>query len=141
MRQVEQGKIGLDDPITKHVPGYNTQGREITIRHLLAHTSGIKSYTELKRVMEDEPEREFNHQEMLDMVQNEPLAFEPGTAHAYSNTGYYLLGMIIENVSAASGCAYMHDDSSALGPTRTLRLTPRSSRAGRRATPSRERSW
>ncbi len=110
MRLVEQGKFGLDDPITKHVPGYNTQGREITIRHLLAHTSGIKSYTELKRVMEDEPEREFKHQEMLDMVQNEPLAFEPGTKSAYCNTGYYLLGMIIENVSGKDYCEFMQDE-------------------------------
>jgi CubicO group peptidase (beta-lactamase class C family) len=60
--------------------------------------------------MVDEPEREFTHQEMLDMVQNEPLAFEPGTAHAYSNTGYYLLGMIIENVSGKKYCEYMQDE-------------------------------
>jgi CubicO group peptidase (beta-lactamase class C family) len=110
MRLVEQGRISLDDSITKHVPGYNTQSREITVRHLLTHTSGIKSYTEIKRVMVDEPEREFTHQEMLDMVQNEPLAFEPGTAHAYSNTGYYLLGMIIENISGKGYCEYLHDE-------------------------------
>lgn len=110
MRLVEQGKLGLDDPITKYLPTYNAQGREITIRHLLTHTSGIKSYTELKRVMVDEPEREFTHQEMLDMVQNEPLAFEPGAAFAYSNTGYYLLGMIIENVSGKGYCQYLQDD-------------------------------
>lgn len=110
MRLVEQGKISLDDPITKHVPAYNTHGRVITVRHLLTHTSGIKSYTELKRVMVDEPEREFTHQEMLDMVQNEPLAFEPGAKHAYSNTGYYLLGMIIENVSGKDYCAYLQDE-------------------------------
>ncbi|MFN0135708.1 MAG: serine hydrolase domain-containing protein [Phycisphaerae bacterium] len=110
MRLVEQEKMGLDDPITKHVPGYNTQGREITVRHLLSHTSGIKSYTDIKRVMADEPEREFTHQEMLDMVQNEPLAFEPGTKSAYSNTGYYLLGMIIEKVSGKDYCAYLKDE-------------------------------
>lgn len=110
MRLVEQGRISLDDPITKHVPGYNTQGREITVLHLLTHTSGIKSYTEIRRVMQDEPEREFTHEELLDMVQDEPLAFEPGAAHAYSNTGYYLLGMIIENVSGKDYCAYLHDE-------------------------------
>ena len=77
MRLVDQGKLGLDDPITKHLPTYNTQGREITIRHLLTHTSGIKSYTELKRVMVDEPEHEFTHQEMLDMVQNDPWPSSP----------------------------------------------------------------
>jgi len=110
MRLVEQGKVGLDDPITKHVPGYNTQGREITVRHLLTHTSGIKSYTEVKRVMVDEPEREFSHQEMLGLVQNEPLAFEPGTKSVYSNTGYYLLGVIIENVSGKGYCEFLQDE-------------------------------
>lgn len=110
MRLVEQGKLELDDPITKHLPAYNVQGRKITIRHLLTHTSGIKSYTELKRIMVDEPEREFTRQEMLDMVQNEPLAFEPGAAFAYCNTGYYLLGMIIENVTGKDYCQYLQDD-------------------------------
>jgi len=120
MRLVEQGKLGLDDPITKYVPTYNMQGREITIRHLLTHTSGIKSYTEVKRVMADEPEREFTQQEMLDMVQNEPLAFEPGAKSAYSNTGYYLLGMVIEKVSGKEYCAYMQDELfGPLGLTRT----------------------
>jgi len=110
MRLVEQGRISLDDPITKHLPGYNTQRREITVRHLLTNTSGIKSYTELERVMVDEPEREFEHQEMLDMVQDEPLAFEPGTRSAYCNTGYYLLGMIVEKVSGKDYCEYLQDE-------------------------------
>lgn len=110
MRLVEQGRISLDDPITKHLPGYNTHSREVTVRNLLTHTSGIKSYTDLKRIMVDEPEREFEHQAMLDMVQNEPLAFEPGTESAYCNTGYYLLGMIIENVSGKDYCEYLQDE-------------------------------
>jgi CubicO group peptidase (beta-lactamase class C family) len=110
MKLVEQGKIGLDDSITKYLPEYNTQGRAITIRHLLTHTSGIKSYTELKRVMVEEPEHEFTHQEMIDMVQNEPLAFEPGTKFAYCNTGYYLLGVIVERVSGKSYCELLQDE-------------------------------
>jgi len=110
MRLVDQGRITLDDPITRHLPGYNTHGREITVRHLLTHTSGIKSYTDLKRIMVDEPEREFKRQDLLDMVQNEPLAFEPGTRFAYCNTGYYLLGMIIERVSGKDYCAYMQEE-------------------------------
>lgn len=120
MRLVEQRKIGLDDPIITHLPGYNTQGRVITVRHLLTHTSGIMSYTELKRVMVEEPEREFGQQELLDMVQNEPLAFEPGAEFDYCNTGYYLLGMIIEKVSGKSYCAYLQDEFfGPLGLTRT----------------------
>lgn len=110
MRLVEQGRLSLDDPVTKHLPGYNAQGREITIRHLLTHTSGIKNYTELKQIMVDAPEREIERQTLLDMVQKEPLAFDPGTKTAYTNTGYYLLGMIIEKVSGKAYCAYLRDE-------------------------------
>lgn len=110
MRLAERGGLGLDDPVEKHVPGYKTQGRRITIRHLLSHTSGIKNYTELKRVMVDEPEHEFSRQEMLDLIQDEPLAFEPGTRFEYSNTNYYLLGMIIERVSGKDYCEFLGDE-------------------------------
>ncbi len=120
MRLVEQGKIGLDDLVTGFVPDFNTRGREITVRHLLTHTSGIKSYTELKQVMVDQPEHEFSHQEMLDLVQNEPLAFEPGARADYCNTGYYLLGMIIEKVSGEDYCTYLsHECFEPLGLART----------------------
>ncbi len=120
MRLVEQGKVGLDEPITTHLPGYNTHGREITVRHLLAHTSGIKSYTDLRQIMREAPEREFGHQALIDMVQDEPLAFEPGTTFAYCNTGYYLLGMIIEKVSGKDYSTYLHDEFfGPLGMTRT----------------------
>lgn len=110
MRLVENGKLGLDDPITKCLPEYNTQGRQITIRHLLTHTSGIKSYTDLKQVMVDEPERKLTHQELIGMVEDEPLAFEPGTRFVYCNTGYYLLGMIIETVSGRDYCEYLREE-------------------------------
>jgi len=120
MRLVEQGRLGLDDSITTHLPGYNTQGRVITIRHLLTHTSGIKCYTDLKQIMVDAPEREFGRQELLDMVQNEPLAFEPGAESEYCNTGYYLLGMIVEKVSGKDYCEYLQDEFfGPLGLTRT----------------------
>lgn len=120
MRLVEQGRIGLDDSITKHLPKYNTQGREITIRHLLTHSSGIRSYTEVTRIMVDQPEREFTHQELIDMVQDEPLAFEPGSKVVYSNTGYYLLGMIIEKMSGKDYGDYLQAEFfGPLGLTRT----------------------
>lgn len=120
MRLVEQGKVGLDEPVTTHLPGYNTHGREITIRHLLTHTSGIKSYTDLVEIMREAPERVFTHHELIGRVQNEPLAFEPGTQFAYNNTGYYLLGMIIEKVSGKDYAAYLRDEFFVpLGLTRT----------------------
>lgn len=120
VRLMEQDRLSLDDPITKYVPGYNTHGHDITVRHLLTHSSGITNYTRIKRIMVDEPERELARHELLDLVQNEPLAFEPGTKGDYSNTGYYLLGMIIEKASGKDYCSYLHDEFFApLGLART----------------------
>lgn len=93
-----QGSLRLDDPITVHLPGYPTHGKAITLRHLLTHTSGIKGYTELdafwKRASEPIP-----REELVRLFAAEPLDFDPGTRWAYSNSGYYLLGLVIEAVT------------------------------------------
>jgi D-alanyl-D-alanine carboxypeptidase len=96
MQLVEAGLVSLDDAMTQYLPDYPTQGHEVSIRHLLTHTSGIKSYTSLgdafwlKAGLLD-----LSHSEMLELFQNEPCVFAPGGAYRYNNTGYYLLGMII----------------------------------------------
>lgn len=110
MKLVEQGKVGLDESITKYLPTYNTQGRLITVRHLLTHTSGIKSYTELAKVMREMPEHTFKDAELVALFQDEPLAFEPGTKFAYCNSGYYLLGMIVKAVSGKDYCSFLQDE-------------------------------
>jgi D-alanyl-D-alanine carboxypeptidase len=108
MQLVEAGLIGLDDPMTRYLPNYPTQGHEVSIRHLLTHTSGIKSYTSLgdafwlKAGLLD-----LSHAEMLELFQDEPFDFAPGEAYRYNNSGYYLLGMIIEEVSGESYEGYL----------------------------------
>ncbi|MEM6702689.1 MAG: serine hydrolase domain-containing protein [Acidobacteriota bacterium] len=101
MKQVESGKIGLDDPISKFVD-YPTQGKEVTVRHLLTHTSGIKSYTGLGAEWIKTVPLEMTHEELLGLVDDLPFDFDPGTKYRYNNTGYYLLGVILEEVSGKS---------------------------------------
>ncbi|WP_299157270.1 serine hydrolase [uncultured Tenacibaculum sp.] len=98
---LEEGKISLEDDITKFIPDYPTHGKKITIHHLLTHTSGIKSYTSMKgfgKVMTlDKSPLEF-----IDFFKNEPMDFNPGEKYKYNNSGYFLLGYVIEKVSGMS---------------------------------------
>ncbi len=94
----EQGKLSLDDPITKFIPDYPTNGKTITVHHLLNHTSGIKSYTgmgDLVKVARSDKTLD----ELIDYFKNEPMDFDPGEEFRYNNSGYILLGKIIEVVS------------------------------------------
>jgi CubicO group peptidase (beta-lactamase class C family) len=94
----ERGKLAIEDPITKFLPDYPTRGETITIEHLLTHTSGIKSYTGMPAwrplMMKD-----LSVAEMIEVFKNEPADFKPGTRWLYNNSGYFLLGAIIERIS------------------------------------------
>jgi CubicO group peptidase (beta-lactamase class C family) len=98
---LEEGKLNLEDEITKFIPDYPTKGKVITVHHLLTHTSGIKSYTSIQgfgKVMTiDESPLKF-----IDFFKNEPMDFDPGEKYKYNNSGYFLLGYIIEKVSGIS---------------------------------------
>lgn len=97
----EQGKLSLEDDITKFFPDYPSKGNKITIEHLLTHTSGIKNYTSL-------PEwlalwrKEMTVKEIIDLFKDQPMDFAPGERWSYSNSGYILLGAIIEKASGQS---------------------------------------
>jgi len=94
----EQGKLGLQDEITKFLPDYPTQGRTITVEHLLTHTSGIQSYTDMPEWL---PlwRKDFAVKELIDFFKNKPMKFDPVQRWVYNNSGYFLLGAIIEKVS------------------------------------------
>lgn len=98
----EQGKLSLQDEITKFLPDYPTQGKTITVEHLLTHTSGIKSYTSMPEWL---PlwRKDFSVKELVDLFKNQPMEFAPGERWNYNNSGYVLLGAIIEK---ASGLTY-----------------------------------
>jgi CubicO group peptidase (beta-lactamase class C family) len=94
----EQGKLSLQDEITKFLPDFPTQGRTITIEHLLTHTSGLKSYTNLSEWL---PlwRKDMTVREIINLTKDKPMEFAPGERWNYNNTGYVLLGAVIEKVS------------------------------------------
>ena len=94
----QDGKLALQDEIHKFLPDYPTQGKRITVEHLLTHTSGIQSYTDLPEWL---PlwRKDFTVKELVDLFKDKPMLFEPGTSWSYNNSGYVLLGAIIEKVS------------------------------------------
>ncbi|GET21230.1 hypothetical protein JCM18694_14760 [Prolixibacter denitrificans] len=95
---MEQGKLNLDDDITKFIKDYPTQGYHISIHHLLTHTSGIKSYTSMKNWF-SVWRKDFKPKEFIDFFKNEPMDFAPGEEWRYNNSAYFILGYIIEKVS------------------------------------------
>ena len=105
LQLAEQGKLSLDDKISKYFPGY-PKGDSITIHMLLNHASGIKNYTDIgafwpKAVLP------LSHDSMIALFKDEPLDFSPGTKWSYSNSGYYLLGVIVEKVSGKNFSDYL----------------------------------
>lgn len=95
---VEDKQIALDDPLIKYLPKYPAAGRKITIRHLLQHTSGLKDFTRLPAYRAEQATR-VTPGDVLDRFQHLPLEFEPGTKHRYCNSGYFVLSLVIEEVS------------------------------------------
>jgi CubicO group peptidase (beta-lactamase class C family) len=94
----EQGKLKISDPISKYIPSY-PNGNNITIHQLLTHTSGIKDFTKMK-TLSDIAQKEMTPQQMVDFFKNEPVDFAPGEKFDYNNSGYVILGYIIELTSA-----------------------------------------
>ncbi len=94
MLLVEDGKVGLDDPVKKYLDFAPDSWKDITVRRLLTHTSGIKDYTRIIDLSVDATAEE-TAKKLLD----KPLDFEPGSKWAYSNSNYLLLGILIEKAS------------------------------------------
>jgi len=97
----ERGKLRLEDPLTKYLPDYPMHGETITLEHLLTHTSGIPSYTGmpewLPHVRED-----MKVEDLIALFKDKPLEFKPGEQWRYDNSGYILLGAVIEKASGKS---------------------------------------
>jgi CubicO group peptidase (beta-lactamase class C family) len=97
----ERGQLAVDDEITKFLPDYPTHGKRITIRHLLTHTSGIKGYTELPDFREWSVQKK-PRESFVKIFADPPLDFDPGAALVYNNSGFFLLGLIIEKVTGST---------------------------------------
>lgn len=93
----QQGKLRVNDPVSKYIKDYPS-GDKITIHHLLTHTSGIKDFTKMKG-LSTIAQKEMKPEMMVDFFKNEPVDFAPGEKFEYNNSGYVVLGYIIELVS------------------------------------------
>jgi CubicO group peptidase (beta-lactamase class C family) len=96
MLLVEEGKIRLDDPLTKYFPEAPGRWKKISVRHLLTHTSGIKDFDYGKQ---PDLRRDYSEDQLARIAMKLPPDFPPGTQWSYSNTGYVLLGIIVSKTS------------------------------------------
>ena len=100
LQLMEEGKISLDGTISDYLPGYPpAQGDKVTIHHLLTHTSGIPSYTGLPGFMQENTRDPYAPDSFLTFFSSLDFEFEPGSQWRYNNSGYFLLGAIIEKVT------------------------------------------
>ncbi len=102
----QDGKLSVEDRISKHLKNTPGAWTNITIRHLLSHTSGIKSYTGLNGF---EFTRHLTREQFIRAISAYPLEFQPGESWKYCNTGFNLLGFIIENVSGQNYWDFMNE--------------------------------
>jgi CubicO group peptidase (beta-lactamase class C family) len=96
MRLVEEGKIDLDDKITKYLDNLPESWKDVTVRHLLSHTSGIKDFINEPTV---DMRKDIQPEDVIETLRKLPVNFQPGEKYAYSNTGYHLLAMIIHKIT------------------------------------------
>ena len=106
LKLVEEGKVSLDDPLSKFLPEY-PDGDAISVRMLLDHTSGIRSYTSIPGVMDGPIQRDLSTEQLIDSFKDEPADFAPGEEWSYNNSGYVLVGAVIEQASGQPWHAYL----------------------------------
>ncbi|HKN16736.1 MAG TPA: serine hydrolase domain-containing protein, partial [Candidatus Sulfotelmatobacter sp.] len=94
MMLVEEGKVHLDDPLTKYFPDAPSRWQQVTVSELLSHTGGFGDYPDTFNFRKD-----WTEAELLKLVENIPLAYAPGTKWEYSNLGYLTLGILIHRVA------------------------------------------
>ena len=100
LQLAEQGKIKLDGKLIDYLPDYRKDtGAKVTIHNLLSHTSGIPSYTSLPGFFANVSRNPFTVDDFIKKYASGELEFEPGTKFVYSNSGYFLLGAIVEKVT------------------------------------------
>jgi CubicO group peptidase (beta-lactamase class C family) len=103
----EAGKLSIDDPISKYYADAPPAWSKVTLRHLLTHTSGIPTYTALPGFFAKEARQPHTPEELIKLTRDKPLEFEPGSKFAYDNSGYILLGYVVEKVSGQRYADYV----------------------------------
>lgn len=109
LQLAEARKLTLSDPISKHYPAVPAAWREATLLQLLNHSAGVPSYTNLPGYFETQAKVDRTPAQVVALTAGQPLDFKPGSRWAYSNTGYTLLGLVIETVSGQAYPSYLRD--------------------------------
>jgi len=109
LRLQEQGRLSVDDPVTKYLPAYPADpwGR-VTLHHLLTHPAGVPSYPDDEALMSRRG-LDLTVAEIEETFRDKPLQFEPGSDWRYSNSGYFVLGLVIEAVAGTSYEQFLQD--------------------------------
>ncbi len=103
MQLAEEKKLKLNDNISRYLPDYRKDtGERVTIHHLLNHSSGIPSYTEIPNFHNDISRDPYSVDEFIKQFCSGDLEFQPGSQYSYNNSGYFLLGAIIEKITGKS---------------------------------------
>ncbi len=104
----ERGKLSLDDHLAKFFPGYPAHGKDITVRHLLTHTSGLLDYEDL---IPPGTTVQVKDKDVLQLLrQQDKTMFPPGTAFHYSNTGYAFLALVVEAASGKTFAEFLREN-------------------------------
>jgi CubicO group peptidase (beta-lactamase class C family) len=110
MQLVEQGKLALDDPLDKYIKDFPMQAYTITIEHLLTHTSGLTDIFQLEAFGPDIWRLDHTKENYLGFLKKATVDFAPGSKYSYCNTGYILLGYIIEEITGITRQQYIEDN-------------------------------
>lgn len=137
MMLVEQGKLSLDDSITRYFKDAPASWKPIRVKNLLSHTSGLAEYEDPARMVPGaifDSRKDFTEDELVKKIETLPIEFKPGDDWAYRNTNYALLGVLIHKVSGQNYLDFMHDHIFApLGMVSTRGLSDRDIIPGRAA--------
>ena len=102
LKLVARGKVSLDDTVDRWLPGLVPRGKAITVEQLLHHSSGLYNYTDLPRFASIPKGKPLSPRRLVRLGASRPMLFKPGQGEQYSNTGYLVLGLIIERVTHRS---------------------------------------
>ncbi|MDC7996530.1 serine hydrolase domain-containing protein [Gilvibacter sediminis] len=106
-----EGKLSFDDPLSKFYPEFPECAQRITVRHLLNHTSGIRDYLQLAYLKGYDDDTHYTDADIMQwLVRQTSLNFEPGEEYLYSNSGYWLLGQIVEKASGSNMADYARNN-------------------------------
>jgi CubicO group peptidase (beta-lactamase class C family) len=104
MMLAEQGKLSIDDPLTKFFPDASATWKQVKVKNLLSHTGGFTDYPK-----NFDMRRDYTEDQLLKIVEGIPLAYPPGSKWSYSNLGYLTLGVLIHRVSGQFYGDFLHD--------------------------------